>query len=66
MRDIKTHSLYIFIPFFTAAYIIERRPNRAVIITDNLCTKQGNCSIFCAQNLRRFYNPEQFQIKSWL
>ena len=35
-----SRGLYIFTPFFTAVYIVE------VIITDNLCTRQGNSSVF--------------------
>ena len=34
----KPRLVYFFTPFFTAVYIVER--------SDNLCTKQGNSSIF--------------------
>ena len=40
-RAIKTRGLYIFYPIFHCGLYC-----RAVSVTDNLCTKQGNSSIF--------------------
>ena len=39
-RAIISGGLYIFTPFFNAVYIVEW------LVIDNLCTKQGNSSIF--------------------
>ena len=42
MLAITTRSLYIFYAIFTAVSIVDR----LLSIKDNLCTKQGNSSIF--------------------
>jgi hypothetical protein len=41
-RHYKPRLVYFFTPFFTAVYTVERLDST----TDNLCTKQGNSSIF--------------------
>ena len=55
-RAIISHGLYIFYPTFHCGLYC-----RAVSVTDNLCTRQGNSSIFGPkiESLK-----EQFQIKS--
>ena len=55
----RSRGLYIFYPIFHCGLYC-----RVVSVTDNLCTKQENSSIFGSKSA--VYNCEQFQIKSGL
>ena len=58
MQAIKSHGLYIFYPIFHGSLYC-----RDVTITDNLCTEQGNSSIFgpkiCLLQSRAVSNEER-------
>ena len=59
-RAIISRGLYIFYSIFHSGLY-----SKAVNITDNLCTKQGNSSIF-GPIKTAVYNQERLQIKGYI